>query len=625
MFYLTSGVLFLLVALSAPAYAEQNLLEGGLLLTAAALSVMALALILTLRSLARRNAKLSRQKQSFQRLLAETPGIIAILDKNLLLINASSSLKSLVTEQDHSTLAIPVPLFADANGSIDLLPEIRQQLKQQGIWHGEVWLKNEHHCEAFKISVHNLSSHQGKTSTYILFGQNITKFRQLAAHQQQQQLRDDTTLLPNQLLFIEQVRQAIASCDEHYPSAALLILDFVVASQSEREVRLNEQQILDIATNLKLLVPETLLLARFQHNVFSILVPPHLCKQYNTIFLNQLAHKLIAGFNQVDSQGMRSPLRIYIGISISPNDGDNVDLLLNSALKAANRASEQTDSALCFADSANQQQAPDFLAMEAELYRSAAHGEFDLYFQPKFSISSNRIVGFEALLRWPSPKRGMLPPPTFMPLVEETGLIINLDRLVFRKACQQVSYWQQTGLMRGRLALNISIQHFTQRDFLRYLQDTLTEFELAASLFELELPESIFNHPTIWLRERLHSLERLGFKLILDNFGDGISSITQLRLFPLHGVKLAPALVKYIEQQEQQRNICATLIRLIGYMELDVTATNIETEMQAYLLHVMGCDCQQGHRFSRAVPAEDIGQLLLKENQLLNNQRQLAN
>lgn len=624
MVQLSSGLIILLMALATPAYAEQTFLEGGLLLTTAVLCLLSLALVLSLRSLRRRSQKLQRQQRSFQQLLAETPGIIAVLDKNLLLRNASASLKALLQLPDQSPLALPLPLYADAGGAVSLESSLKTQLRQQGVWHGEVWLKTERHTEAFKISIHAMAAGSSKGPFYLVYGQNITQLRQQMERQQQLQMRDALTLLPNAVIFEAQLRQALLSCDAHFPSVALMLVHFYDVSQ-QQPTQLTESQLQEVAERLQLLIPPKFLLARQADTEFSILIPPHLCLQNNNIILNQLAHKIISGFNQVDAQGMRSPLRLAIGISISPNDGEEVNSLLNSAEKAVARAAAQKENALCFADSASQQQAPDLLALEGELYRSAAQGEFELYYQPKFSISSNRIVGFEALLRWPSPRRGMLPPPTFLPVVEETGLIISLDRLVFRKACQQVSYWQQTGLMRGRLALNISAQQFAQKDFLRFMQDTLTEFELSASLFELELPEAIFGHPTIWLRERLNSLEKSGFRLILDNFGEGVSSFTQLRQFPLQGIKLAPTLVRYIEQQEQQRNICATLIRLAGYLGLDVVATNIETEMQAYLLHVMGCDCQQGHRFSRAVPAEDIGQLLLKENQLLNNQRQLAN
>jgi diguanylate cyclase (GGDEF)-like protein len=625
MLQLSLGLTILLLTLATPAYAEQTFVEGSLLLTTAVLCLIGLALLLTLSSLSRCNKRLLRQQRSFKQLLAETPGIIAVLDKNLLLRNASTSLKSLLQVQDHSTLALALPLYADAEGSVSLDSTLKSQLRQHGVWHGEVWLKTERHAEAYKISIHALATESVKGPFYLLYGQNITQLRQQNERQQQLQVRDDLTLLPNPFIFEEHLRQALLSCDERYPSVALMFLRLHDSSLAQHPEQLTDARLSEVAERLQTLVPSKFLLARQPGANFSILIPPHLCLYNNNIILNQLAHKVISGFNQQDAQGTRSPLRVYIGISISPNDGEDVSSLLSSAEKAAGRAAQQAESALCFADSASQQQAPDLLALEGELYRSAAQGEFELYYQPKFSISSNRIVGFEALLRWPSPRRGMLPPPTFLPVVEETGLIISLDRLVFRKACQQVSHWQQTGLMRGRLALNISAQQFAQKDFLRFMQDTLAEFELTASLFELELSETIFGHPTIWLRERMNSLERLGFRLILDNFGEGVSSLTQLRQFPFNGVKLAPSLVRYVEQQEQQRNICATLIRLAGYLELDVTATNIETEMQAYLLHVMGCDCQQGHRFSRAIPAEDIGQLLLKENQLLNNQRQIAN
>lgn len=621
---LSSGMIILLMAITTPAYAEQTFLEGGLLLTTAVLCLMGLALFLALNSLSRRSKKLAQQQRNFQQLLNDTPGIIAVLDKNLSLRNASASLKNLLQLRENSTLTSSLSCYADAEGKLNLDSVLKTELRQHGCWHGEVWLKNERIAEVFKISIHTLATESSRGPFYLLYGQNITQLRQETQHKQQIQVRDTLTLLPNSFIFNEQLRQALLSCDVHYPSVAVMYLRPYDSSQQQLE-KLNDVRLAQVAELLQTLVPAKYLLARQAETDFSILIPPHLCLQNNNILLNQLAHKIISGFSQPDSLRDLTSLQIYIGISISPNDGEDASSLLNSAEKAAERAYQQSGSALCFADSGSQQQAPDLLAMEGELYRSAAQGEFELYYQPKFSISSNRIVGFEALLRWPSPRRGMLPPPTFLPVVEETGLIISLDRLVFRKACQQVSYWQQTGLMRGRLALNISAQQFAQHDFLRYMQDTLHEFELTANLFELELPETIFGHPNIWLRERLNSLERQGFRLILDNFGDGVSSLNHLRQFPFNGIKLAPSLVRYIEQQEQQRNICATLIRLAGYLELDVIASNIETEMQAYLLHVMGCDCQQGHRFSRAVPADDIGQLLLKETQLLNNQRQLAN
>lgn len=618
---LTRLVLTTILLTASPAFADnQTFLEGAFLLTSVLLCLMILALLLTLFSLGRRQQKLHRLRASFSELLSETQGIIALLDRNLSLQNGSSSLKRLLKQEETTTVSAPLHLFADEAASESIDYKVKHQLRTEGSWNGTAWLHNGQASEAFQLSIQAIQPDKLRAPLYLLYGQNISQLRRESEQQLQQQLRDSDTLLPNKKLFAEHLRMTMQSCDDHYPSAAVMFIqlspifpEYPVAAPPDFS-----QLAMQVAIRLQQTLPFKLPLARYQHDTFAVLIPPHLCNENSTIYVNQLAHKILGCFDQPETDNLSRALSISIGISISPNDGLDAESLLKSAELATAKAAAQGKNGLCFADSASQFQAPDYLALEAELERSAKQGEFEVYYQPRLSISSNRIVGFEALLRWPSPFRGMLPPPTFMPLVEETGLIIRLDRLVFRKACEQVKLWQNTGLMRGKLALNISNQQFEQADFLSFMATVLDEHALSADVFELELPESIFSHPTIWLRERLHSLVRMGFTLILDNFGEGVSSLTQLRQYPLHGVKLSSSLIKAIDQQEQQRNICATLIRLTGYLELSVAATNIETEKQAYLLHIMGCDRQQGYYFSKAVPAKEIGRLLARESSLLN-------
>jgi EAL domain-containing protein (putative c-di-GMP-specific phosphodiesterase class I) len=208
-------------------------------------------------------------------------------------------------------------------------------------------------------------------------------------------------------------------------------------------------------------------------------------------------------------------------------------------------------------------------------------------------------------------------PQSFLALAEQSGMIVSLDRLVFKQCCQQAKHWLQTNQLRGRIALNISVQHFEHSSFIEFLNESLQENKLQASHFTLELDERIFQQPIISLQHKLSALNNLGFHLLLDNFGEGISSLTSLRQLPLHGVKIARSLIYQMEQKEQQRNITASLIRLAGYLQLEVTASGIDNEMQAYLLHVMGCDKLQGNLFSKALPASEIPALLAKESKLI--------
>ncbi len=606
-----------LLLITPPATASnQPFVEGAFLLIAVVLCLVVLVLSLVLYSLGRRQHRLAQLRTSFNELLSETQGIIALLDRNLNLQNGSSSLKRILKHEQTTTIAGPLYLFADESATELLNHKVKNQLRLEGRWDGAAWLFNGHSSEAFQLSIQAVQPDKLRAPVFLLYGQNISQLRRENEQHLLQQLRDSNTLLPNKKLFEEQLTLTLQSCDEHFPATAVMYMQLVPVFPeypSSPQPDFN-QMAMQVAIRLQQTLPSTVLLARCQTDVFALLVPPHLCNENSTIFVNKLGHKILGCFDQPETDALSRDLNIFIGISISPVDGLDAYTLYKSAEKAAVKAAVQGRNSLCFADSASQFQAPDYLALEAELERSAKQDEFEVYYQPKISISSNSIIGFEALLRWPSPFRGMLPPPTFMPLVEETGLIIRLDRLVFRKACQQVKLWEKTGLMRGRLALNISNQQFEQPDLLTFMASVLEEHDVSADLFELELSESIFNHSTIWLRERLNGLVKMGFTLILDNFGEGISSLTQLRQYPLSGVKLSASITRSIEQQEQQRNICATLIRLTGYLELSVAATNVETEKQAYLLHVMGCDSQQGYHFSKAVAAADIAKLLARES-----------
>src|SRR5690606_23114057 len=159
-----------------------------------------------------------------------------------------------------------------------------------------------------------------------------------------------------------------------------------------------------------------------------------------------------------------------------------------------------------FANSRYQLKAPEYLTLEAELLKAQDNDEFDVYYQPRLSIGSNRVVGYEALLRWHNPKRGILAPQYFLNIADDTGQVVALDKLVFRKCCQQLNHWQQTGISRGRISINISTLSFRQQDFVSTLQQQLEESQLTAELFELEMHEDIFLQPDSTINTTLQQL-----------------------------------------------------------------------------------------------------------------------
>ncbi|WP_333608841.1 putative bifunctional diguanylate cyclase/phosphodiesterase [Arsukibacterium sp.] len=576
------------------------------------LALLSVSLLVLLSQLVKKQQQIEQQQQALNYTLEQTPGLVAIFDAELQLVRTSQSLQQLLNH--HGAKGTQIPWYQDSACLQHAGPLLREQLQQQVSWQGSLWLGTAQHTAALIVSINRIDYQA--TKQYLLVGHDMTEQWQSQQLQHNLLSRDPLTGLPNASIFDEQLKYAIASCNDSNPQLAVLFikLSFTLAEQAIQPSFDHTELIATTGQRIRQLTPAQMLVARFSDDSFMILVPPHLCKEDCNIALNRLAHKIVFGATEQASQP--SALRVHIGLSIYPIDAGDHNSLCSSAIKAAQLAEKTGKNSIQFANTRYQQLAPEFLLLETELYRSAAQGEFDVYFQPQISISSNRVVGYEALLRWHSPKRGVLLPAIFLSLADETGLIVSLDRIVFKKVCEQVKYWQQTGLNRGRVAINISTLQFQQADFIAFLQQQLQRHELSASLFELELSEDIFRQPADSVQQKLQQLNQLGFGLTLDRFGEGISSLNHLRNFPLHSLKIAPGLARDMEHNEQQRNITASLIRLAGYLQLEVIACGVETEMQAYLLHVMGCDKLQGHLFSKALPASEVPALLAKENKL---------
>ncbi|WP_290611878.1 putative bifunctional diguanylate cyclase/phosphodiesterase [Arsukibacterium sp. UBA3155] len=554
------------------------------------------------------------QQQVIRQLLNDTRALVAVLDQDCQLLIASSALENLTERQNlcHS-------MYFDAPAKKKAWQDIQQVLQQQRSWQGEVWWQLKNDLLAVSLTIAQSDNKAWPAARYLLVAQDITERKRADQQQLNNLTRDPLTSLPNRIMLEEQLATNIACCNNQHPTTALLLIKFnqILGSEPMASGQSSANLIAEAAKGLRQAIAPQFTLGRYSSDSFAILAAPHLCALPVELPLNQLAHQILVQINQFNFSRNLHQVYASIGISRFPEDGADASALIHSAERAVQIAARSGTSQFYFADNRLQQHATEYLTLQSELSKSLQQDDFTVYFQPQLSISSNRVVGYEALLRWHNPKRGIMQPHSFLALAEQSGMIVALDRLVFRQCCQQVKHWLQTNQLRGRIALNISVQHFEQTNFVAFFSETLQQHKLQASYFTLELDERIFQQPLANLQQQMKTLNDLGFDLVLDNFGDGVSSLTSLRQLPLHGVKIARSLIQQMEQKEQQRNIAASLIRLAGYLQLEVTASGIDNEMQAYLLHVMGCDKLQGNLFSKAVPASEIPALLLKESKLI--------
>ena len=509
-------------------------------------------------------------------------------------------------------------LFTAQGHQTELLKTIVQQLQQFSFWRGEVWSKKAN-GDSFALSLAiTLLSGKGvqEPKLYLAIFSDVTNRKLNERELRKLSTRDPLTQLPNRALFLEHLDRAFFSCSSRFPHFAVLLVDL------DRFAKINDSLGHDsgnlllkmVAERLQKQLPSGYILAKLGIDEFAILVPSHFSLEQFDLLLNRLSLQLLLQIRQPLVLGdLEITLTASIGIAVYPDDGRSSDILLRSADTALHHAKQMGRNNAQFFNDKMLQRTPEYLALESDLWRGISLGEFKVVYQPKYNVGSNTIVGYEALCRWHNPGRGMVSPVVFIPIAEENGVIIQLDRLVFSQVCAQIQQWQQQGRMRGRVAVNLSVQQLQQPDLLEFLQQELQHYQLDAKLLELEITETAMMRDAEHCLEMMHQLKAMGFTLALDDFGTGYSSLGYLKRFPIDTLKIDRAFIKDMDTSEQDRNITSTIIRLAGYLKIAVVAEGVETEMQAYLLHVMGCQVVQGYLFSPPVQPEQIALLLDKE------------
>ncbi len=290
--------------------------------------------------------------------------------------------------------------------------------------------------------------------------------------------------------------------------------------------------------------------------------------------------------------------------------GTSADALLRRA-GAALRAAKAAGGARCsLFQSAMDDDAERLLALDVQLRRALAHGQFQLLYQPILDARHRRVVAVEALLRWACPERGVVSPAEFVPVLESTGLVVPVGSWVLQEACRQAAQWPGGADAAPVVSVNISPRQFAEPDFEERVSAALRGAGLAAERLQLEVTEGLLLEPTPATMQRIEALVRLGVRLAVDDFGMGYSSFAYLKRYPLHALKIDRLFVCDIAEHPRDRAIVRAMIDLGHALGLNVTAEGVETEAQRAALAGMGCDCLQGFLFSRPVAADMLAATL---------------
>ncbi|HJX89378.1 MAG TPA: EAL domain-containing protein [Pyrinomonadaceae bacterium] len=437
------------------------------------------------------------------------------------------------------------------------------------------------------------------------------KFTHLAYH-------DALTDLPNQVLFKDRLKQAIAlSHRSNLMQAVLLVnLDRFKTVNDSLGYHAGDLLLQSVAQRLTSCVRECDTVARFGSDEFAILLTqiPRAQDAANTA--HAIKEALVQPFIYEEQEICVSN---SIGISLHPHDGRDTATLLKSAGAALDRAKEQGGNNYQFYTAGGTTRALRQLVLESNLRPGLERKEFFIQYQPQVTVNDFHLVGMEALVRWQHPSLGLLYPKEFIHLAEESGLIISLGDWVFRGACFQNRNWQQLGLAPMRLAVNFSARQFQQPTFISTVEEILKETNLDPSWLELEITESsIMKDPELAI-EKLLELKMMGIKVAIDDFGTGYSSLNYLKRFPIDTLKIDRSFVSDLCKDPHDTAIVRAIITLGHALDLTVIAEGVETRDQLESLTELECDVVQGFLFSKALSADDFEELLVEQRKVSSN------
>jgi diguanylate cyclase (GGDEF)-like protein/PAS domain S-box-containing protein len=422
-------------------------------------------------------------------------------------------------------------------------------------------------------------------------------------------LYDALTELPNRTLFYERLTRSIERAAASDARVALVLLDlerFKAINDTLGE-HIGDRVLVAVAKRIREWSGDPEHVARLGGNLFALILGGFQGKEDIVRTLEAAASALFS--NPFDLDGREVRLAAKSAIAISPDHGRSADVLFRNAEAALRQAKETRERSLFYTADINAR-VSEQVDLENRLRKAVDNGELFLHFQPKLDLASREIVGLEALMRWQGPEGGLVSPAKFVPILEQTGLILEAGQQVLRSARAAHRDWQARGLNPPRIAVNVSALQLLRRDFVEDVRNALGSIGADGGGVDLEVTESLLMTAVDESIRKLRELREMGLRIALDDFGTGFSSLSYLTRLPLDTLKIDRSFIHGMTDNPDHTSIISAIISLAQALRLKVVAEGVETEPQAQLLRLLRCDQAQGFLFSRPLPAEQLEKLL---------------
>jgi len=535
---------------------------------------------------------------------------ILITDRSNRILSVNSAFSRMSGYSAEEVLGRDPRLFASGRHDRSFFRDMWAGIERNGSWSGEIWnRRKDGEVYAEWLTVHGVRNGSGAIENCIAIYTEITDQRVAAERIQFLAHFDPLTRLPNRMLLQDRMRQALAHAAREGTRVALLFLDldrFKTINDSLGHL-VGDRLLQEVAMRVRGCVREDDTVARRGGDEFIVMLP-------HVEAADQAAHvaeKIIDAMgDSVVVDGHRLNVTFSIGISIYPDDAPNADGLIRNADIAMYRSKAGGRNKFQFFTADMNAHALERLALENDLHRALEREEFTLVYQPQIDSESGRIIGAEALLRWDHPRRGLIGPAQFIPVAEESGLIVPIGEWVLERACEQMRQWRLAGLEQVVLSVNISALQFSQKNLIGSIRRVLERSGVEPGMLELELTESVLMRDHDATCEMMGELNDMGVRMAVDDFGTGYSSLSYLRSFPIHKLKIDQSFVRDLNRSSDAGAITGAIIAMAKNLNLRVLAEGVETGDQASFLQAQSCEQFQGHYFSKPLSADGFADLL---------------
>lgn len=443
----------------------------------------------------------------------------------------------------------------------------------------------------------------GEISHFVSVQEDLTAKKEAEGHIRHLAYYDQLTGLPNRQLFLDTLKQVVKQAKKKEKRAAVLFLDLTNFNRVNDTLghKAGDDLLKSIADRILDTVSSGDFVARLGGDEFAII-----CKNITyseeaaslaRTLISRVLEPVVLDENEVS-------IGAYVGISVFPDDGEDPDRLVNFADMALHKAVQSAPNSYFFFSKEMNSETEDRLVLERDLRRAIENKEFILHYQPQVDLKSGGILGWEALVRWQHPERGMVSPGLFIPIAEDSGLIVQIGEWVLEEALRQWVIWNEKGFPQTSMAVNLSAVQFQRENLAARVEALLRENGVPPARLELELTETVIMQDVKQADNVLSQLSMIGAQLAIDDFGTGYSSLNYLKRFPVDRLKIDQSFVRDMTSDYDDSEIARAIINLGHSLGMEVVSEGVETEAQLNLLREQGCDVVQGFLFARPMPAD---------------------